>query len=48
MSTLLMFILGGVMRWETFISFPMIVVTKVAKWGKKQNKKKMKLQVLKP
>ena len=47
MSTLLMFILGGVMRWETFISFPMIVVTKVVKWGEKQNKKKMKLQVRK-
>ena len=39
MSTLLMFILGGVMRWETFISFPMIVVTKVAKWGEKTEQK---------
>ena len=40
MSTLLMFILGGVMRWETFISFPMIVVTKVAKWGKNTTREK--------
>jgi hypothetical protein len=39
MSTLLMFILGGVMRWETFISFPMIIVTKVAKWGEKTEQK---------